>query len=112
MRKFILLAALVLASTAAQASDKISMITQLPSEEPAAATERKPVETPKYVARPSAVDKAAEQPKSEAKSERAEAKRPVAEKTTRASRTERPRRRDDITEARVIQELNRRGINW
>lgn len=111
MRKFILIAALVLASTAAQAGDKRNLITQVPSEEPVAA-EQKPVEAPKYVARPSAVDKAAEQPKSEAKSEKAEAKKPVAEKTARASRSERPRRRDEIIEARVIQELNRHGINW
>ncbi len=105
MRKFILIAAMVLASTAVQARD--NLITQLPSEEPAA-SEQKPVEAPKYVARPAAVDKAAEQPKSE----KAEAKKPVAEKSYKASRTERPFRRDDITEARVIQELNRRGINW
>lgn len=104
MRKFILIAALVLASTAAQAGDRI---TQVPSEEPLAA-EQRPVEAPRYVARPAAVEKAAEQPKPE----KAEAKKPVAEKTIRASRTERPRRRDDITEARVIQELNRHGINW
>jgi hypothetical protein len=109
MRKFILIAAMVLASTAVQARD--NLITQLPSEEPAA-SEQKPVEAPKYVARPAAVDKAAEQPKSEAKYEKAEAKKPVAEKSYKASRTERPFRRDDITEARVIQELNRRGINW
>lgn len=107
MRKFILIAALVLASTAAQAAEKRSLITQLPKDEPVAA-EQKPVEAPKYVARPSAVEKTAEQPKSE----KAETKKPVAEKTTRASRTERPRRRDDITEARVIRELNRHGINW
>ena len=110
MRKFILIAAMVLASTAVQARD--NLITQVPSEEPAA-SEQKPVEAPKYVARPATVDKAAEQPKFEAKSEvKAEAKKPVAEKSYKASRTERPFRRDDITEARVIQELNRRGINW
>lgn len=106
MRKFILTAALVLASAAAQAGDTRSLITQA-SDESAVESSAPKAESsaPKYVARPAAVATEAEQPKSEAK-------KPVAEKATPARGVEKPRRQRDATEARVIRELNRHGIYW
>ena len=107
MRRFILTAALVLASAAAQADGARSLITQAPSDESAVESSAPKAEAsaPKYVARPAAVATEAEQPKSEAK-------KPLAEKATPARRVEKPRRQREATEARVIQELNRHGIFW
>lgn len=100
MRKFILVAAMVLASAAAQASDTRSL-TVASNEEPAA-TEPVAAEAPKYVERPPA---SAKQPK-------AEAQNPGADKAAPAPRAEKPRRRGSSTEARVIYELHRHGIYW
>ena len=121
MRKFILITAMVLASATAQAGGSRSL-TLASNEQPAAAeqpktVEQKPVETPKaveapaagetpnYVARPAAVGTATEAPK-------AETTKPVAEKTTRTTSAEKPKRRRESTEARVIRELHRHGIYW
>jgi hypothetical protein len=62
-------------------------------------------EAPAYVARPAAVGAATEAPK-------AEATKPVAEKASRTTNSEKPKRRRESTEARVIRELNRHGIYW
>jgi hypothetical protein len=104
MRKFILIAAMVFVSATAQAGGTRTLITQASNDEPAA-TEQKAVEAPKYVDRPSAVDTTAEQPK-------ADATKPVADKTTAAPKVEKPKRRRESTEARVIYELHRHGIYW
>lgn len=120
MRKFILIAALVLASATAQAGGSRGL-TLASNEQPAAAeqpkaVEQKPAETPKaveapaageapkYVARPAAVG-ANEAPK-------AETTKPGAEKTTKTTSAEKPKRRRESTEARVIRELHRHGIYW
>jgi hypothetical protein len=119
MRKFILITALVLASASAQAG-ALRGLTVASNEEPVAAepskaadvkavddkaTDTKPSdakasETPKFVERPAAVDAPADQPK-------ADVGKPVSDK-----RAEKPRRRRESTEARVIYELHRHGIYW
>jgi hypothetical protein len=117
---------LVLASATAQAGGSRSL-TLASNDAPAAAeqpkaveqkaVEEKPVDTPKaveapatngapkFVARPAAVGPAAEAPG-------AESTKPVAEKNTRTSKLETPKRRRESTEARVIRELHRHGIYW
>ena len=62
-------------------------------------------EAPAYVARPAAVGTATEAPK-------AETTKPVTEKTTQTTKVEKPKRRRETTEARVIRELHRHGIYW
>ena len=121
MRKFILITAMVLASAAAQAGP-MRGLTLASNDQPAAAAqakpvEQKPAETPKaveapaaseaptYVARPAAVGTATAAPE-------ADTTKPVAEKASRTSSTEKPKRRRESTEARVIRELNRHGIYW
>jgi len=131
MRKLILIAAVVLASASAQAGEMRSL-TLASSDQPAAAeqpraveqkpveqkaVEQKPVETPKvveapavteapkFVARPAAVGTATE-------ATNTETTKPVAEKTTQSTRLEKPKRRRETTEARVIRELHRHGIYW
>ena len=121
MRKYFLITAMVLASATAQAGP-IRSLTLASNEQPAAAepakpVEQKPAEAPKavqtpaaseapvYVARPAAVGAATEAPK-------AETTNSVAEKASRATGTEKPKRRRESTEARVNRELNRHGIYW
>jgi len=100
MHKLILIAAMVLASAAAQAGESRGL-TVASNEEPVA-TEPGASEAPKFVARPSATT---EQPKSE------ETKSTAAK--TASPRAEKPRRRSGAsTEARVIYELHRHGIYW
>ena len=119
MRKFILITAMVLASAAAQAGPMrgltLASNDQPAAAEPAKPVEEKPAETPKaveapaaseaptYVARPAAVGTATEAP---------DTTKPVAEKATKKSSAEKPKRRRESTEARVIRELNRHGIYW
>lgn len=126
MRKFILVAAMVLASATAQAGE-IRSLTLASSDQPAVAeqprTERKTVgqntvetpkaveapaatDAPKFVERPAAIDTKAETPKAET------AKPVVVEKNTQTTRVEKPKRRRESTEARVIYELHRHGIYW
>ena len=119
MRKFILIAAMVLASATAQAGQSRSLTLAANDDQPAAATDQakdqvkdqvketaKPVdapkaaETPAYVERPAAVDTPAQPPK-------ADAGKPVT--TAKANK---PRHRQDWTEARIIGELHRHGIYW
>lgn len=118
MRKFILIAAMMLASATAQAGGSRSLT--LASNDPPAvaepakpvepkAVEQKPAETPKagdapaYVARPAPLGTTTTAP---------ETTKPVTEKTTRTTSAEKPKRKRESTEARVIRELHRHGIYW
>ena len=121
MRKYFLITAMVLASATAEAGP-MRGLTLASNDQPAAAEQAKPVEqkpvvTPKaveapaaseapaYVARPAAVGTATEAPN-------AETTKPVAEKAGRTNSVEKPKRKRESTEARVIRELNRHGIYW
>ena len=109
MRKFILIAAMVLASATAQAGGGRGLVLASNDEpaasEPSNAVEAKPAEAPKYVERPPAVDTKTEQPT-------AEPSKPVASKNAEPLKAEKSRRRHESTEARVIYELHRHGIYW
>jgi len=113
MRKFVLIAAMLLISASAQAAGSRGL-TMASSDEPAVAAEQpkaaeKAVEAakaeepkadaPKFVERPAVVDPAADQAKPDQG-------KPVSDK-----RAEKKRRRES-TEARVIYELHRHGIYW
>jgi hypothetical protein len=124
MRKFILIATLVLVSATAQAAGSRSL-TMASNDEPAAVEPSKPVEAqpaeaPKYVERPPAVDATTEQPNTvQSKTEQSKAEQPTTEpskpaagKTADAPKAEKPRRKHESTEARVIYELHRHGIYW
>jgi hypothetical protein len=87
MRKFILIAALVLVSATAQAATRGLTIA---SNEPSAAEQPKVVEAPKAV----------------------EALNPIARKSTPATNAGKPKRKRETTEARVVRELHRHGIYW
>jgi hypothetical protein len=102
MRKFVLVAALVLASASAQAGVSRGLVlaatdepvtTEQPKETP------KTTEAPKFVERPAAVEPTTDQPKAD------QAKR------TPQRRAERPRHRG-LTRARIVYELHRYGIYW
>jgi hypothetical protein len=123
MRKFILVAAFVLISATAQAgvtrgltlasSDDAAAVAVQPTtagetgnkdlEAPKTSDARKPAETPSYVARPAAIEPAAQAPQSDQV-------QPAPEK--RAATANKPKRRHESTEARVIYELHRYGISW
>ncbi len=124
MRKFILITAMVLASATAQAGVPRGL-TMASNDEPAAVEQpgttealksveapkpvveaSKPVEeAPKVVERAPAVDTNAEPPK-------ADTVKSVAGKDTPPLKVEKPKRRHESTEARVIYELHRNGIYW
>jgi hypothetical protein len=115
MRKFILIAAMVLASATAQAGQSRGLTLAANDDQPAAATDQakdqvkqsatpaeapKAAETPTYVERPAAVDTTTQPPK-------ADAGKPVT-----AAKADRPRHTNRWTEARIIGELHRHGIYW
>jgi outer membrane biosynthesis protein TonB len=121
MRKFILVAAMVLVSATAQAATRGLA---LASNEPPAAEQNsvevpqapkpvetqaveapKPIEAPKYVERPAAVDTTVQRPT-------ADQTTPVAAKSTPTAKTEKPKPKRESTEARVVRELHRHGIYW
>jgi hypothetical protein len=117
MRKFILIAAMVLVSASAQAGPSRNL-TLASNDEPATVEQPKAVqdkvvqdkavdelgvETPKYVERPAAVGNAAEPAK-------ADQVRPT-DKTADAPKVEK-KHKHESTEARVIYELHRHGIYW
>ena len=112
MRKFILIAATVLASATAQAGS-FRNLTMAANDQPGVAetsgvdktTEQPAVEAPKFVERPAAVETKADEPK-------AEPAKPVAEKNVETPKVEKPKRKRMSTEARVIYELHRHGIYW
>jgi hypothetical protein len=113
MRKFVLVAAMVLVSATAQAGVSRGL-TVASGDEPAAAEQPKAVEAPKsvetskpaeapnYVARPAAVDTTMAAPK-------VDRAKPGPERNTRA---ERPRHRRPSIQARIIYALHRYGIYW
>jgi hypothetical protein len=104
MRKFILVAALVLASASAQAGASRGLA--LASDEPAVTEQPKTAETPKatqapkYVERPPAVEATTDQPKVD------------QPKFAPEKRVERPRHHRGLTGARIVYELHRHGIYW
>jgi hypothetical protein len=127
MRKFILITAMVLVSATAHAGGQRSL-TLASSEEPAKSVETKsvqtspvetksaetkpaevtPTEAPQFVERPSVVDT---QPATQCQ--------PTASTTADAPKmaprevaTEKPKRRHQSTESRIISELHRHGIYW
>ena len=112
MRKFVLIAAMVLVSATAQAGQTRSLITAS-AEQPAASTQpaktaqaatpAATTETPKFVERPVAVDTTTPptQPK-------ADSGKPALQ-TANAGK---PRHKKYWTEARIIGELHRHGIYW
>jgi hypothetical protein len=117
MRKFILIASMVLVSATAHAGSDRSL-TMASSEQPAAAVDQpKAVEAPKatetpaasetpaYVARPAAIDTTTQGPK-------ADTSKPATDKTAQAPKADKPKHRHESTEARVIYELHRHGIYW
>jgi hypothetical protein len=128
MRKFILIASMVLVSAAAHAGPGRGL-TLASNEEPAAIEQPKAVEQPKateapqateapktteapkatetpaYVARPAAIEPTPEAPK-------ADLSKPVTDKAAQAPKADKPRHRHESTEARVIYELHRHGIYW
>lgn len=104
MRKFILITAMVLASASAQAGPMRSL-TLASNEPPKAAQTPTTTEAPTYVARPAPVGTTSE-------ASTAETTKPVAEKASRTSSADKPKRKRESTEARVIRELNRHGIYW
>ena len=87
MRKFVLIAAMVLISASAQAGVSRGL-TMASNDEPAIAGQ------------PAAVDATADQPKSDQT-------RPASDK-----KAEKPAHKRESTEARVIYELHRHGIYW
>jgi hypothetical protein len=130
MRKFILIAGLVLASAAAQATDRsLSAVgsdaltaavpakvaeTQKTAEAPQVAatqvTEAPKAEAPKYVDRPALVEPKTETPK--AAQSNTESDKPVAQTAALTPKAEKPRRTRYWTEGRIISELHRHGIYW
>jgi hypothetical protein len=123
MRKFILIAALVLASASAQAAGMRGLTlassddqatadqpkaveaakpVETPKETSKAVDDTKPVETPKYVDRPAAVNAATETAKTDT----------VQPATGPAPKVAKRKPRRDWTEARIIGELHRHGIYW
>jgi hypothetical protein len=117
MRKFILIAAMVLASATAQAGQSRSL-TLAANDQPAATTDQAkdqvketatPVETPKaaeapkFVDRPAAVDTTT----TAAQPSKADAGKPVT-----TAKADKLRRNNHWTEARIIGELHRHGIYW
>jgi len=114
MRKFILIAAMVLMSASAQASASRGL-TMASNDEPAVAEQTKAAEAPnseatkaeapKFVERPAAVEPATEQPKSD--QTKVDQAKPPSDK-----KAEKPKHKRESTEARVIYELHRHGIYW
>jgi hypothetical protein len=122
MRKFILITAMVLASASAQAGVSRGL-TLASNDEPVAAVEQAKeapketlkeapkavetpsAETPKFVDRPAPVNTTTDAPKGEPA-------KTVADKDPQTPKVEKPKRRRESTEARVIYELHRYGIYW
>ena len=132
MRKFALIASLVLISATAQAGETRNLslasgdeMTATQPVRPAEALTPKisagetaeatapaeavaPAEAPKFVDRPSPVTPTAETPKADTAAPAAAAK-PVADKTAKADK---PKHRHNWSEARIIGELHRYGVYW
>jgi len=102
MRKFILIAALVLVSATAQAEMRRGLT--VASNEGTATEATKSAEAPKYAARPAAVERA-----QRLKAERAKR---LAARDPRALRAEQGKRKRGAILARVVSALHRHGIYW
>lgn len=136
MRKFILVAAMVLASANAYAGQSRSLILAANDEQPVAAPQTNPApapapaavptttapqtsattttDAPKYVERPAAVAPATTAPAATPTTPAATTETPKTTKTTDAKgndKADKAKKRRD-TEARVIYELHRHGIYW
>jgi hypothetical protein len=122
MRKFMLITAMVLVSATAHAGQR--SLTLASSDEPAKSVETKavepkpadvrpaeaaPAEAPKYVERPAVVDTQPATQCQPAASTNADAPKVAPKETTTA---EKPKRRHQSTEGRIISELHRHGIYW
>ena len=123
MRKFLLITTMVLVSATAHAGGQRSL-TLASSDEPAKSVETKavdanpvdakpaetlPAEAPNYVERPSVVDTQPATQCQPAVPTTADAPK-VAPKDIATA--EKPKRRHQSTEARIISELHRHGIYW
>jgi outer membrane biosynthesis protein TonB len=123
MRKFVLIAAMVLISATAHAGGPRSL-TLASSDEPAKSVEIKsvdtepaeakpaevtPTEAPKSVERPAAVDTPPAAQCQPAAPTTADAPKATPREV---ATTEKPKRRRQSTEARIISELHRHGIYW
>jgi hypothetical protein len=133
MRRFVLIAAMVLVSATAQAGQSRSL-TLASAEQPAASTEPAAAqttnipttkaqtaqtadtetpaaassETPKFVERPAAVDTTTTTPVPP----KADAAKPVAQTAKSDNKADKPKHKKYWTEARIIGELHRHGIYW
>jgi hypothetical protein len=120
MRKFMLITAMVLASATAQAGDPRGLTigsdsTPVKSAEAKTAdakTADGTAEAPKYVERPSAVESNTSQPTAQPAAQCQPA--PTTTRTTPKyfAGADRPKRRHQSTEARIVSELHRHGIYW
>ena len=118
MRKFMLITAMVLVSATAHAGGQRSL-TLASSDEPAKSVDTKraeakpaetpPVEAPKYVERPAVVDTQPATQCQPAASTNADAPKVMSKDIATA---EKPKRRHQSTEARIISELHRHGVYW
>jgi len=113
MRKFILVAAMVLISATAQAgaSRGLALVS---NDEPVAAGQPKAVEAPKSVdtAKPAEAAKYVDRPAAVNTAPAADQTKPVADSNVQAPKAEKPRRKPLSIEARIIHELHRHGIYW
>ena len=121
MRKFILITAMVLVSATAQAGgtrgltlasndrpaevEQPKLVEQRPAATMKAAEAPAATEAPASVARPAPVPTATAAPK-------VETTQPAAEKAPQTANVDKPKRKRESTEARVIRELHRHGIYW
>jgi hypothetical protein len=118
MRKFMLITAMVLVSATAHAGGQRSL-TLASSDEPAKSVDTKPAEArpaetppaeaPKYVERPAVVDTQPATQCQPAASTNADAPKVMSKDVATA---EKPKRRHQSTEARIISELHRHGVYW
>jgi hypothetical protein len=113
MRKLILISAMLLVSATAHAGGQRSL-TLASSDEPAKSVETRPAdtaaETP-YIERPSAVDTNAAQPAVQCQPGPTTAEAPKTAQKDFAT-TDKPKRRQQSTQSRIISELHRHGIYW
>ena len=113
MRRYFFITAVLLTSATAQAGPMRSL-TLASSEQPAVTGTEAPkaveapaaaTDAPKFQARPAVAATPAEPAK-------AEKTTPVVDKPIKTSTVDKPKRKRESTEARVIRELHRHGIYW
>jgi hypothetical protein len=128
MRKFVLIAAMILVSATAQAGQSRSL-TVATAEQPAASTQpaaaepakvqtaqtpetlapaAAPAETPKYIERPAAVDTTTTTPPVQPKAD----SKAIPQTAKTDNKADKPKHKKYWTEARIIGELHRHGIYW